>query len=165
MFLCNTVREELKDAKADVAALPFDLSHLLDRHPYDLSGGEQQLVALAKVLATKPRLLLMDEPTKGLDAEKKQMLIEVLREVKASGVTVLIVTHDVEFAATCADRCAFFFRGDIVSVGTPREFFSDNSFYTTASSRMTKGYFSNTVTVEDIAALCLENGRKERENG
>ena len=165
VFLCNTVIEELVDAKADVAALPFDLSHLLDRHPYDLSGGEQQLVALAKVLATKPRLLLMDEPTKGLDAEKKQMLIEVLREVKASGVTVLIVTHDVEFAATCADRCAFFFRGDIVSVGTPREFFSDNSFYTTASSRMTKGYFSNTVTVEDIAALCLENGRKERENG
>ena len=165
VFLCNTVREELVDAKADVAALPFDLSHLLDRHPYDLSGGEQQLVALAKVLATNPRLLLMDEPTKGLDAEKKQIFIDVLRKLKANGVTVLIVTHDVEFASMCADRCALFFRGDIVSVGTPREFFSENSFYTTASSRMTKGYFSNTVTVEDIAALCLENGRKERENG
>lgn len=165
VFLCNTVREELKDAKADMDLLPFDLSHLLDIHPYDLSGGEQQLVALAKVLATNPRLLLMDEPTKGLDAEKKQIFIDVLRKLKANGVTVLIVTHDVEFASMCADRCALFFRGDIVSVGTPREFFSENSFYTTASSRMTKGYFSNTVTVEDIAALCLENGRKERENG
>ena len=165
VFLCNTVREELKDAKANAAALPFDLSHLFDKHPYDLSGGEQQLVALAKVLATKPRLLLMDEPTKGLDAEKKQILIDILRELKAKGVTVLIVTHDVEFAAMCADRCALFFRGDIVSVGTPREFFSENSFYTTAASRMTKGYFANTVTVEDIAAICLQNGRKERNDG
>lgn len=162
VFLCNTVREELKDAKVDVVALPFDLSHLLDKHPYDLSGGEQQLVALAKVLATKPRLLLMDEPTKGLDAEKKQILIDVLHELKASGVTVLIVTHDVEFAAMCADRCALFFRGNIVSIGTPREFFSENSFYTTAASRMTKGYFANTVTVGDVAELCLVNGRKEQ---
>lgn len=165
VFLCNTVREELADAGADAAALPFDMSQLLDKHPYDLSGGESQLLALAKVLATKPRLLLMDEPTKGLDAEKKQILIDILRELKAQGVTVLIVTHDVEFAATCADRCALFFRGDIVSVGTPHEFFSENSFYTTAASRMTKGYFANTVTVKDIADLCLKNGRKERENG
>lgn len=165
MFLCNTVREELKDAKADLAALPFDLSHLLDKHPYDLSGGEQQLVALAKVLATDPRLLLMDEPTKGLDSDKKLILIEVLRRLKAKGVTVLIVTHDVEFAAMCSDRCALFFRGDIVSVRTPREFFSENSFYTTAASRMTKGYFANTVTVEDIVELCLANGRKEQSDG
>lgn len=162
VFLCNTVREELADAKADVSALGFDLSHLLDKHPYDLSGGEQQLLALAKVLATKPRLLLMDEPTKGLDAEKKQVLLGILRELKASGVTLLIVTHDVEFAATCADRCALFFRGNIVSIGTPREFFSENSFYTTAASRMTKGYFKNVVTVEDVALLCRENGRREK---
>ncbi len=159
VFLCNTVREELADAKAELTELPFDLSHLLDRHPYDLSGGEQQLLALAKVLATKPRLLLMDEPTKGLDAERKAVMIDILRRLKAEGVTVLIVTHDVEFAAACADRCALFFRGDIVSVGTPRDFFSENSFYTTAASRMTKGYFENSVTAEDVAALCRANGR------
>lgn len=162
VFLCNTVREELQDAGADISTLPFDLSHLLDQHPYDLSGGEQQLLALAKVLATNPRLLLMDEPTKGLDSEKKRILISVLRMLKEKGITVLIVTHDVEFAAMCADRCALFFRGNIVSVGTPREFFSENSFYTTAASRMTKGYFSNAVTVEDIAELCKTNGRKEK---
>jgi len=160
VFLCNTVREELEDAKADISMLPFDLSHLLDKHPYDLSGGEGQLVALAKVLATKPRLLLMDEPTKGLDGEKKRILIGVLQKLKTNGVTVLIVTHDVEFAAMCADRCALFFRGNIVSVGTPREFFSENSFYTTAASRMIKGYYANAVTVEDIAELCRANGRK-----
>jgi len=160
VFLCNTVREELEDAKADISMLPFDLSHLLDKHPYDLSGGEGQLVALAKVLATKPRLLLMDEPTKGLDGEKKRILIGVLQKLKTNGVTVLIVTHDVEFAAMCADRCALFFRGNIVSVGTPREFFSENSFYTTAASRIIKGYYTNAVTVEDIAELCKANARK-----
>ena len=161
VFLRNTVKEELEDAGADLSELPFDLSHLPETHPYDLSGGEQQLVALAKVLATRPRLLLMDEPTKGLDATKKYALISLLRTLRDRGMTMLIVTHDVEFAALCADRCALFFRGDVVSVGEPREFFSENSFYTTAASRMTKGFFENTVTVEDIIELCRKNGRKE----
>ncbi len=162
VFLRNTVREELLDAGIAEDELPFALSHLLEQHPYDLSGGEQQLLALAKVLAAKPRLLLMDEPTKGLDASKKRDFIKIIRSLKEQGVTLLIVTHDVEFAALCADRCALFFRGDIVSVGTPCEFFTESSFYTTAASRMAKGYFENTVTVEDVAELCLKNGRKEQ---
>ncbi len=157
------MREELEDSKADISALPFDLSHILDKHPYDISGGEQQLVALAKVLATSPRIILMDEPTKGLDAHKKQALIKVINGLKAKGISVLIVTHDVEFAALCADRCALFFRGDIVSVGTPRDFFSENKFYTTAASRMSKGYFESAVTVEDIAELCTLNEKKSEE--
>lgn len=161
VFLCNTVKEELADASVDPSSLPFDLSHLLARHPYDLSGGEQQFLALAKVLATTPRLLLLDEPTKGLDAQKKQLLVEILRKLKAQGATVLLVTHDIEFAATCADRCALCFRGEVVSVGAPRAFFSENSFYTTAISRMTRGLFSDAVTVSDAALLCLENGRRE----
>ena len=160
VFLRNTVREELADAGAKTEDLPFDLSSILDKHPYDISGGEQQLVALAKALATKPRILLMDEPTKGLDSAKKQALISLLRKLKEDGMTLVIVTHDVEFAAECADRCALFFRGDVVSVAPPHEFFSASSFYTTAISRMTKGYFQNTVTVEDAACLCRKNGKR-----
>lgn len=163
VFLKNTVAEELADVGAQVEAFPFDLKPLLSKHPYDLSGGEQQLVALAKVLATHPCLLLMDEPTKGLDAKKKQELIAILRTLKESGVTVVVVTHDVEFTALCADRCAFFFRGEIVSQGVPDEFFSENTFYTTASARMTKGYFDRAVTVETVAELCLRNGKKQGE--
>ncbi len=155
-FLCNTVREELADAGIAPDALPFDLSHLLDTHPYDLSGGEQQLLALAKVLATKPRVLLMDEPTKGLDADKKAQLLGVLRTLKLQGVSILMVTHDVEFAALCADRCILFFRGTAVSDGLPRAFFAENNFYTTAARRMTRGYFDNAVTVEDVVTLCRE---------
>ncbi len=160
VFLKNTVKEELLDANVDERTLPFDLSHLHDKHPYDLSGGEQQLLALAKVLATKPKILLLDEPTKGLDAYKKIRFSKILKDIKKAGVTVVIVSHDVEFSAICADRCALFFKGRIVSQGTPAAFFSENSFYTTAAGRMTRGYYENAVTVEDVITLCRQNEKK-----
>ena len=160
VFLRNTVREEMEDAGADISSLPYDLTPLLDMHPYDLSGGEQQLAALAKVLALKPRLLLLDEPTKGLDASSKDRIRKLMRELAHSGITIVAVTHDVEFAAECADRCALFFRGEIVSTAPPEEFFSANSFYTTAASRITRGHFERAVTAEKAAALCRLNGRR-----
>ena len=152
VFLCSTVREELTECGASADLLPFDFAPLMDKHPYDLSGGEQQLLALAKVLATNPRLLLLDEPTKGIDAAAKMRLIGVLKALKNQGMTLVIVTHDVEFAAECADRCCFMFRGQIISEGTPRSCFSQNSFYTTAVSRMTRGLIDGAVTVADAAA-------------
>lgn len=161
VFLKNTVREELEECGAELSKLPYDISHLLDKHPYDLSGGEQQLAALAKVLAAKPKILLLDEPTKGLDAAAKLNMISVMQSLKEKGATIVTVTHDVEFAAVCADRCAMFFGGKIVSIGTPKEFFSQSNFYTTAVSRMTRGYFDNIITVDDAAEICRINGRKE----
>ncbi len=158
VFMRNTVREELENVKVDM--LPFDITDLYDKHPYDLSGGEQQLVALAKVLETRPRLLLLDEPTKGLDAHIKLELIEIMKKLKQSGMTIVVVTHDVEFASLCADRCAMFFRGNVVSVGTPAEFFSENSFYTTSASRMTRGYYDRISTIEDAARICMLNGKR-----
>lgn len=160
VFLANTVREELKGAEYGMSLLPIDFTRYFDMHPYDLSGGEQQLLALAKVLSTKPRLLLLDEPTKGVDAATKKQLTIILKSLKSSGMTIILVTHDVEFAAETADKCAMFFRGDLVSVGTPREFFSRNSFYTTPVSRMTRGIFDNAVTLADACDLCRQNGRK-----
>ena len=158
VFLKMTVREELSEVKADLASLPYSLDHLLDRHPYDLSGGEQQLVALAKVLASKPRLLLLDEPTKGIDAHAQKAVREILLRLKKEGVTILIVTHDVEFAASCADRCALFFRGEIVSQDEPRHFFDENSFYTTSANRICRGWYDGAATVGDAAELCRRNG-------
>lgn len=159
VFLCSTVGEELSEVKAAEAVLPFDLTRLRERHPYDLSGGEQQLLALAKVLSTQPRLLLLDEPTKGVDAAAKARLIGVLKALRAQGMTLVLVTHDVEFAAECADRCCFVFRGRIVSEDTPRAFFAQNHFYTTAISRMSRGILDGAVTVDDAAALLQEGGR------
>ena len=162
VFLKSTVREELDECGADITELPYDISHLMDKHPYDLSGGEQQLISLAKVLAAKPKLLLLDEPTKGLDAAAKLNIISILRSLRDREITVVTVTHDVEFAAAFADRCAMFFGGSIVGIGAPNEFFAGNSFYTTAVSRMTRGCFDNAVTLEDAVKLCSLNGRKER---
>lgn len=158
VFLKSTVRDELKEVKAELSSLPYSLSHLMDRHPYDLSGGEQQLVALAKVLASKPRLLLLDEPTKGIDAHTCKAIQGIIRDLKQSGVTVIIVTHDVEFAARCADRCALFFRGEIVSEDIPARFFDENSFYTTTANRICRGWYDGVATVEDAVELCSRNG-------
>ena len=130
------------------------LEGLLDRHPYDLSGGEQQRAALAKVLLLDPELLLLDEPTKGLDAEFKVVLAEILQTLLARGVTILMVSHDVEFCARYAHRCALFFDGSIVTQGTPRDFFSGNSFYTTSANRMARSLLPDAVTPEDIIAAC-----------
>ena len=161
VFLKNTVREELAELGEAVESLPFNLSPLYDKHPYDLSGGEAQLVGLGKVLASKPRLLLLDEPTKGLDAHMKRITGEILHKLKAGGMTLVIVTHDIEFAAEYADRCAMFFRGEITSLDIPHLFFPQNSFYTTAVSRMTRGFYDGAVTINDVLELCRANGRRE----
>ena len=162
VFLRETVREDLAEISEDLSSLPFDVTPYLDKHPYDLSGGEQQLCALAKMLLLKPRLLLLDEPTKGIDAAAKKRIIEILRKLQADGVTTLLVTHDVEFAAACADRCALFFNGSIAAVEDPETFFSENNFYTTAASRMSRGHYDRAVTAEAVAKLCSINGRKPK---
>ena len=160
VFLRETVGEDLKEIGADFSSLPFDVTPYLDKHPYDLSGGEQQLCALAKILLLKPRLLMLDEPTKGIDAAGKNRIIEILRKLKNDGVTTLLVTHDVEFAAACADRCALFFNGAVAAVEDPETFFSENNFYTTAASRMSRKHYDRAVTAEAVAKLCAANGRK-----
>jgi energy-coupling factor transporter ATP-binding protein EcfA2 len=160
VFTGNTVEEDGKELGNLQESLPFDISGLLHRHPYDLSGGEQQLCALAKVLLQKPRLLLLDEPTKGIDAYAKRDIIKILKDLKKSGMTIILVTHDVEFAAACADRCALLFDGDIISADTPELFFAENNFYTTAANRMTRYIYDNIVTIEEAIEICRRNGRK-----
>ncbi len=160
VFLRATVREELEGAC--LQDLPFDLTGLMDRHPYDLSGGQQQLVALARALMAKPRLLLMDEPTKGLDPDTKLRFEDVVRSLKARGIAVLCVTHDVEFAARVSDRCAMMFMGEVTSCDLPRRFFAGNSFYTTSFSRMTCGLYDLVATLEDAEEILRINGERDK---
>ena len=145
--------EQRAAAVGEVATLT-DIAPLLDAHPFDLSGGEVQRAALAKVLLCEPRLLLLDEPTKGLDAFFKDKLARLLRSLTARGTTVLMVSHDVEFCASYADWCALFFDGNVVTTNPPRQFFASNSFYTTAANRISRGFFENVVTVEEVVELC-----------
>lgn len=138
-------------------AARFGLEEFLETHPYDLSGGEQQRVALAKLLLQDPEILLLDEPTKGLDSHFKSELAEILRSLCEEGRTIVMVSHDVEFCGRYGDRCAMFFDGRITAVDTPRKFFSGNSFYTTAANRMSRHMFRQAVTAEDVICLCKKN--------
>lgn len=134
----------------DMLAL-MEIEHLRKAHPYDLSGGEQQRLALGKILLLEPKVLLLDEPTKGLDPFFKITLAAILKKLTEAGVTIFMVSHDVEFCAEYADRCAMAFDGDIVSTGNPTEFFAGNSFYTTAANRIARRWFPEAVTWEEVA--------------
>lgn len=127
-----------------------ELNSVSEKHPYDLSGGEQQRVALALILLQNPDILVLDEPTKGLDAHFKKKLAVLIKQLKKSGVAVIMVSHDIEFCANYADRCGMFFDGKIVSQDFPREFFDGKTFYTTAANRMAKTTIKGAVTESDI---------------
>ena len=167
LFVKRNVREDLEEMLGDpdrddsgrlerVAEI-CDITDLLESHPYDLSGGEQQRAALAKVLLTDPKILLLDEPTKGIDSFFKLKFAEILEKLKKQGVTIIMVSHDVEFCARYADTVSMFFDGSIITTNTPNRFFSQNSFYTTAANRMSRHIFDNAVTNEDVIKLCQEN--------
>lgn len=149
----DTVKDDYSK-KIDKISKQLGIAHLLDKHPYDLSGGEQQKCALAKVLLTQPDILILDEPTKGMDAYYKNNLANLLKQMKKGEISLLIVTHDIEFSAMVSDRCALFFDGKLISQGTPNEFFSENTFYTTSASRMSKGFFKNAVLCDEVVQLC-----------
>ena len=165
LFVKKTVREELlemlergeRESRIDEIAALCEITPLLSQHPYDLSGGEQQRAALAKVLLTDPKILLLDEPTKGIDNFFKQQFAAILQKLKERGVTIIMVSHDVEFCAKYADLVSMFFDGSVVTTNTPNQFFSRNSFYTTAANRMSRHVFENAVNNEDVIKLCKEN--------
>ncbi len=159
--ICKTLKYSKEETEERIKAISHKLSisHLLDNHPYDLSGGEQQKAALAKVLLADPKILLLDEPTKGIDATGKMVLGEIIKTLNDEGVTVITVTHDVEFSATTSDKCSLFFDGQIVSSDITSRFFSDNSFYTTAANRIARGYYKNTFLCEHVAEMCRLNAR------
>jgi energy-coupling factor transport system ATP-binding protein len=149
-------RYEKEGKIAGVIAL-LTLDGLLSRAPSELSAGERQRVALGMILLGEPGILLLDEPTKGLDNHFKERFAVIIRALLSRGKTVLMVSHDVEFCARHADVCALFFDGAVVAEGEPGAFFSGNSFYTTAANRMSRHVFENAVTAADVIGLCREN--------
>ena len=162
LFVKETVKDELFEMTHDIeriesVAKTCDIAHLFESHPFDISGGEQQRVALAKVLLCEPEIILLDEPTKGLDNFFKIKFADILRQLTSTGVTIVMVSHDVEFCARYADICSMFFDGNVVTTNAPCKFFSENSFYTTAANRMSRHLFLNAINVEDVIELCAKN--------
>ncbi len=154
--------ENEKNIRINKAVDTFGIYPLINRHPFDLSGGEQQKCAAAKLLLAEPDIILMDEPVKSLDCFAKKTVADIISSLCENGATVIIVTHDIEFAAQVSDRCSLLFGGEITACGEPDGFFTDNNFYTTAAARLSRGFFENTVTENDVINLCLENERKEK---
>jgi len=154
LFMHRTVAEELNsmespDMVEEISQL-LELDRFMDRHPYDLSGGEQQRLAIAMVLLNKPKILLLDEPTKGIDPAFKEKLADIFKNITARGAAIVMVSHDVEFCARHADRCAMLFNGAIMTENSARAFFAGNNFYTTAANRMARHLFPDAVTDEDV---------------
>lgn len=168
IFTEITVQEELAEAFEDYGKKknPFSQEEIQKRvedmlefmeltsqrrqNPMDLSGGQQQRLALGKVLLLEPDVLLLDEPTKGLDAAFKDKLSDLLLQLKEKGITIIMVSHDMEFCARSATHCGLLFDGQIISSNITREFFRENSFYTTAVQRMTSGIIEGCVLLEDL---------------
>lgn len=170
LFVFETLREDLEevlllknkeksfiDSEIDRISKLLNINKLLNQHPYDLSGGELQRAAIAKIMLSNPKIILLDEPTKGLDAYFKEEIGDLLLKLKSIGITIIMVNHDIEFSARYSDRCAMFFDGVIVSEGTPKKFFIGNNFYTTVANRIARNIFDDALIYEDVVKLCKEN--------
>lgn len=158
-FVTDSVQQELQKSLSSGSDKNFyeyivdtlSIEHLMKSHPYDLSGGEQQKVVLASILLSKPDLIVLDEPTKGIDPNSKILLLKLLKE---SGAAIIASTHDLEFAASAADRCAMLFDGDISFAAEPKEFFKGNRYYTTSINKAFTNICDDMITYKDVLKKC-----------
>jgi energy-coupling factor transport system ATP-binding protein len=156
-----TVEEEIADTLAGTkrvgsvadAFSDWRLEHLAQRHPGDLSAGERQRAALAAMLVGRPDVILLDEPTRGMDHETKRALIDVLKARCAEGAAVIIASHDVELAGACADRVLLLADGALVVDGPARDVLTDTLTFSTQVNKLMGGRF---LTPEDVTAALAE---------
>lgn len=166
LFTELTVEEELMamlpnlqdPSKAGEMLHYLELEEQREQNPMDLSGGQQQRLALGKLLMTEPDILLLDEPTKGLDGAFKKKLAELLKDLCSGGKSIVLVSHDMDFCAQYADICGLLFDGQIISRSTTESFFRDNVFYTTPAGRMSQGILEECFRTEDIIAVLQKAG-------
>lgn len=153
LFIRNTVREDFENISGDYEALVkrFSLEQVLDRHPYDLSGGEIELCALIKVLLSDPDVIILDEPTKGIDASYKKQLGQVLEELNRAGKTIILATHDIEFCARYTGNCAVMFDSDMIGLDRTARVLSDNYFYTTELNRALKQRDKRILLLDEVS--------------
>lgn len=157
-FTYDTVEQELEyaanrfssHALLETMIQDLGIESLLQNHPHDCSGGERQKVSLACLLLGQPEIILLDEPTKGMDPVSQQAFAKLLGELHHQGLIIVMVTHHIEFAARYANRCAMLFDGIMTAEGDPSSFFSGNFFYTTHLNRMSRDWFPTALTEEEV---------------
>lgn len=127
------VPAEEAERQARKALELVDAAHLAERVPHYLSGGEKRLVGLAGVLVLDPSVVVLDEPLAGLDPERSRLVAERVRQIHEEGISVILSTHDLDFAAEVSDRICVMADGTVVGRGTPREVFYDEDLLSTAN--------------------------------
>lgn len=155
----NSVLEELaemfsegqtiNDSEIKKIVLCCRLDNLINVHPFDLSVGEIQRLVFAKVLIKNPKILLLDEPSKGMDNAYKYEFSKMLKKCTEKGMTIIFVSHDIEFTAYTADYVGLMFNGRIDSLSNTVDFFSSNNFYSTISNKICRKVFPNVITIDD----------------
>lgn len=149
LYLTLDLNDKLKESIYSFINF-FELNHLLEVHPYDCSGGEQQKIAIIKALIVNPDVLILDEPTKGLDPISVIHLAKILKELQNRGITIIISSHNLSFVANYCNRCLMIFDSSLQLDNTPRNIFSNNNFYTTFINRLVKDYIYNGISLKDV---------------
>ncbi|MEE8824278.1 putative HMP/thiamine import ATP-binding protein YkoD [Lentilactobacillus sunkii] len=153
MKQAHELRLDFPDKQAKMMIDRLHLSAVADQSPFDISGGQQQVLGVALALLAKPKLLILDEPTKGLDPYTKHFLGQILQEVNTSGMTILMASHDMEFSAAYSKHCAFMFDGHLNTVLPTREFFANNFFFTTSINRLLRVQVPMAIMPEDVNSV------------
>ncbi|HCX02946.1 MAG TPA: ABC transporter [Clostridiales bacterium] len=168
-----TVKEEMeftiknlhleKEVHIDDLLDKLEILEYKQSNPRDLSTGERQRVALATVLASNPKILLLDEPTRGLDYDIKEKLGKILKKFQEEGMTIIMVTHDIEFAAEYAEDVILLYEGDIIEKGNKKEVLTKSTFYSPQISRLFYDYEEKIVTLEEGLKFLNKEKRKRDE--
>ncbi len=155
----NSVKNYSKnvdDALIQKVCKQLKITSLLNSNVNKLSMGEKQLIALAKLILTSPKLLLLDEPTINLDYLQKENLKNVLNDIVQNGTSILIASHDLDFCAEISNRCGLIFQGEIVKLTNTKDFFLNNYFYTTPSRLISQDISDNIITNQEVLNLCCK---------
>lgn len=136
----------------------LDIYDLKDKNPRDLSGGQKQRVAIASILVLSPEVLLLDEPTRGLDLELKNKLGNTLRSLSEKGTTIIVITHDVDFTSNFCNKFALMFNGEIVSEGNREEVLSDGIYYSSTVNKLLRHKENNIFTIEQAVDAKINLG-------
>lgn len=155
LFVKDSLIEDFKTVSNDIDKINelcgrFDLTYLLENHPYDLSGGEIQRAGFVKLLLLEPEILLLDELTKGCDSFSKIELGNMLKNLSKEGLTILLVTHDLDFSAKVSNACAMLFNGSLSPRLEPHKFFCGKRFYTTSANKISRGIKDGIITTDEL---------------
>lgn len=161
LFVKDSLLEDFKSVSGDLEKInklseKFNVHHLLNHHPYDLSGGEIQRAGFVKLLLLEPKILLLDEPTKGCDSFSKAELAKTLKELSDNQITILLVTHDLDFSAEVSTVCAMLFNGTLSKRLEPHEFYCGKRFYTTSANKISRGIKDGIITTEELISAVKE---------